>query len=479
MSFYYLLRKKYLDACYTGDIETVEYMIKKEGKTLKNTKFLKDCLNMACKGDNNGSNINVCKAIYEYKEITNFYDFNEFTYDACRAGKLELVMYYLEIKTYKNVCLYLCLCTSCYSGNLELIKIMLKKIEYKLDSKYLDICIQNVCESGNMKSVELILSCAYFSCYKSHSKYDWNLYLRKACRGGNLEIVKLMITKGAFDFTGCLSHAGFGGNVKIVKLLLKKGSTDLYECIYEACKRDKLEIVKFILENTRNIKNIGNIINSDHIEKYMDTACEHGSINTVTYLINKGCVNWGRYSEVLCMRPYDNTKIIKLMIENGVTNYDKFMYHACLHGHLEFVKVLIEKGATNWYNGLEGACYGGYPDLMILMIECGATDLNKLNNYLVYNYMCGFNADIGNVLISNGANTFFNLSRTTDFKLYSLYCKTNGIVYNKCDEYEYGNKWTKLYNEYPPCVLLVGSKLSKKCCVKKLPVELFTLLHKF
>jgi len=45
---------------------------------------------------------------------------------------------------------------------------------------------------------------------------------REACEGGNIEIVKLMIEKGATDWNWGLYGACKGGNIEIVKLMIEK-----------------------------------------------------------------------------------------------------------------------------------------------------------------------------------------------------------------------------------------------------------------
>lgn len=55
------LEKKYLNACYAGDVDTIIHMINKEGKTLKNHDFLSKCL---VKGAFKHGHIDVVKNIF-------------------------------------------------------------------------------------------------------------------------------------------------------------------------------------------------------------------------------------------------------------------------------------------------------------------------------------------------------------------------------------------------------------------------------
>jgi Ankyrin repeat len=54
------------------------------------------------------------------------------------------------------------------------------------------------------------------------SKFIFNWAMIWAAKGGNMEIVKLMIEKGATDFDRGMAFAAYGGNMEIVKLMIKK-----------------------------------------------------------------------------------------------------------------------------------------------------------------------------------------------------------------------------------------------------------------
>ena len=41
----------------------------------------------------------------------------------------------------------------------------------------------------------------------------WNTGLRAACEGGNMEIAKMMIKKGAYDWNGALHSLRIGGHL--------------------------------------------------------------------------------------------------------------------------------------------------------------------------------------------------------------------------------------------------------------------------
>src|ERR1700690_1304101 len=52
---------------------------------------------------------------------------------------------------------------------------------------------------------------------------DWNLGLRGACEGGHLDLVMMMISRGANDWNFGLEYACRGGNIALVELMISRG----------------------------------------------------------------------------------------------------------------------------------------------------------------------------------------------------------------------------------------------------------------
>jgi hypothetical protein len=79
------------------------------------------------------------------------------------------------------------------------------------------------CESG---SVTLAKYCRKIS----RDELDWNYGLHRACKGGHLDLARLMIDKGANEWNWCLLGACEGGHVDLVQLMIDKGATACYFC---------------------------------------------------------------------------------------------------------------------------------------------------------------------------------------------------------------------------------------------------------
>lgn len=479
MSSKFIIEKKYYDACFVGDIDTVTYMVKKEGKTLRNnSKFLTGCLKRAC----DGGNVEVYKMIADHFNTLGSKVWNisgqlgDVALYACKTGKLAIVVCYLNMGRYDQSSYMAMLLRSCKSGNVELIKLMLSEVYDKFgygfsadgsmfgrnDVRYnTTYHLQNACKSGNIESVKLFIG-------TSDINTNWEKCFKMAYRSGNSEVIKFITQKSKLvargDF-GILYEAGKSGNVDIFNSLFFHDTPIDESYIYRyfilgACWCGHIEVVKLIFQKV----NVGNL------DKYIDNACRKGHIEIVKFFVEKGAMNWNIYATAACQQLRDNLEIVEYMVENGANNFNEYLYYACFHGWLDFVYFLVKKGATDWNTGLRGACNGGHVDLAQLMIKYGATDLNEILGNCENSYV-----DLQRVLILGGANQFRHISNTYDFKLYSM-CKTVGKLCNRNNL-----KWLQLLVEYPPCVLLVGSiiTINNKCHIKRLPKELFVLLDQF
>ena len=78
---------------------------------------------------------------------------------------------------------------------------------------------EQACKHGHILSI-----------LRSNRKCNWNLGLQVACNGGHMDIVQLMIEKGADNWNWGLQYACQDGHMDIVKLMIGKGATVCYWC---------------------------------------------------------------------------------------------------------------------------------------------------------------------------------------------------------------------------------------------------------
>jgi Ankyrin repeats (3 copies) len=94
-------------------------------------------------------------------------------------------------------------------------------------------------EGGNMEIVKMMLE---------KGAKDFDLTTAMAAKGGYMGIVKLMIEKGFTNFNWAMRSAAFGGHMEIVKLMIEKGATDFNSAMKFASRGGHMEIVKLMIE---------------------------------------------------------------------------------------------------------------------------------------------------------------------------------------------------------------------------------------
>lgn len=495
-----LREKKYLDACFEGNIKVVEYMLKSENKLRITEYFLVKCLNRACDGDdndnynasNNGAiHIDVCKAILQSITIVQSDSFvmNNIMLHACTTGKIKIAKFYMDEIQYDRYNYNLWMYYACEAGNVLLIKYIISVIKlhennFMSNEIWTERYLQNTCKSGNLESVEIFISCDF-------GKYwSWDKYLISACKGGNIEIVKLVVGKGALNFDECILVTSNLDIVKLLLELLKNGSggdgnsggsggggDERY--LSNACKKGYFEVAKYMAEK----------IGIADIEEYTNDACREGHIEIFKFMVENGASDWYNYAGSACVR--NKLEIIKYIVKwgrhKGVNisdHFNNFLYCACLRGDFDFAIEVLSIGGTDINRGLLGACkihpksYENCTKLVKLMVDCGATNLNESleMTYISGDYDYDEEVDIINILVSSGATKLDRLSNTCDFKLHCIWLRYKGIKPNREND-----KWLKLIEDFPPCVLLVGSRFTKnnECRVNRLPFELFTILGQY
>ena len=220
------------------------------------------------------------------------------------------------------------------------------------------------CKKGHMEIVHLMIYIETNNAIcrdKNKSTEEWNLRFYYACEGGHMDIVQLLIEYGANDWNGGLYAACEGGHMvnretrdtkcplagqgarnathflEIVQLLIEKGANDWDWGLSGACYGGNMDIVQLIIskaskQNTNQIKylesqNNGTIQTSDWNEG-LSCACHAGHMNIVMLMIEKGANDW-------------NTGLHYACLGYHMVNQDPRQMHACI----EIVQFMISKGA--------------------------------------------------------------------------------------------------------------------------------------
>ncbi len=131
--------------------------------------------------------------------------------------------------------------------------ISIKQIKCNLDWDY---GLEGACLCGHIDIVKLMIE---------KGANNWNVGLEGACFCGHIDIVKLMIEKGANYWNWGLSNACEGGHESIVKLMIEKGANDWNWGLYHACLGGNESIIKLMIEKGATHCYCNKLIN-DHIK---------------------------------------------------------------------------------------------------------------------------------------------------------------------------------------------------------------------
>ena len=211
----------------------------------------------------------------------------------------------------------------------KLIYYLIKSEVVKIDKIYYngDTYLLKACKNGNVNLVKILLK------FNNKNINDYNRHgqnpLHDACNRGNIEIVKLLIENGA-DVNNvnrsCISPlytACDGGNLEIVKLLIENGAKNfitfhriLYCPFNLACENEDLEILKLLMSN----KEKNNLIYSG--SKCLYISCKKRNLEILKFLIDNGAnINSehnGHDLLSICFKNKPKFDIIKFLIDNNI-----------------------------------------------------------------------------------------------------------------------------------------------------------------
>lgn len=440
--------EKYLNACSNGDIEMISHMLETNEHELidclnkKKNKFLSECLIAACRTEH----INIINKIMTHigKSKNNMLD--------NMVDILPVVLGY-----------------ACEAGNLKIINAIVKLCNKSFDLAYLHNvwikALHSACEGGHIKICKMFMDKIRYDGYAS-SAYSAQCIF-SACKSGKLDVVRLILNSNKngriieVDVNKGLQGACIGGHVQIAKFMINIGARNFQDAFYYACKSRCVEIVEFMVKKC-NIKHYAR----DRLTECLSIACSHGGADVVKFLLKCGitrndeCLNWACEGGDL--------EIVKILIDAETTDVNMLnmlnsaLLEAYKCNNLELVSYLLTKGATFCDCALES-----YNFLAKSTTFCD----RALENYAY----SSTNVDIFHLLVNETEKTkikldFSYLKNDIYLQTHRVYCKFKKIDPKNDSKYE------NLLQKFPPYVLL---SIRTKCCVNKLPKEIFRLLFTY
>lgn len=129
------------------------------------------------------------------------------------------------------------------SGNIDLVR-ELTETNYE---EALEEALVEAAEGGQIDIVVFLLEKISKDC-----KEYFNTAMYSAVRNNHLDIIKLLVQKGADNFNEVMADAALFGHLPIVKLMLELGATNYNEAMREASRNGNLEIIQLLLKNGAN-----------------------------------------------------------------------------------------------------------------------------------------------------------------------------------------------------------------------------------
>ncbi|XP_062591983.1 uncharacterized protein LOC134253478 [Saccostrea cucullata] len=287
---------------------------------------------------------------------------------------------------------------SCYSGDLETVKILIKYVHIKTTNKnnqclYYDTPLTAAYKGGHMSEVKKLIGA--MSHFNQQGELDTPL--TAACQGGHMSVVKELIEAGADinqqgKYDTPLTAACKGGHLSVVIELIEAGADINQQGEFDtpltaACQGGHMSVVKELIEAGADINQRG------ELNTPLTAACQGGHMSVVKELIEAGAdINqrgeFGTPLTAACKGGH--MSVVKELIEAGadINQRGEFgtpLTAACKGGHMSVVKELIEAGADINPKGtndtpLTAACQGGHMSVVKELIEAGA-DINPKGKY--------------------------------------------------------------------------------------------------
>lgn len=433
--------------CEGEHLDLIDFLVEhKKNNNCNNCMFIidwKTALEAACYV----GNIKSINYIIKRGDIV--YDLDKGLISACAGGSVDAITLMLNLGAMDTDGGFI---ATCASGNISAVKLMAEHCGTIKHFTHASV-IYNACERGNMDVIKYLVELGE---YQSHSIYYTQL-LERACLYGHLDVVKFMIDKGVTNFNEGLYTACCGGHIDIVNLLvgLTENIVDLNSGLQGACYGGRIEIIKLMIEQ-----------GATGINAAFESACDSGNIDSARYLlencmyksaalnrgflysctfdtvnitnlvlkhslpifyvidrvgINNSDIDPNEWMAAAASKNY--TDIVRFMLQNYADNYNECMVIGCLNGNMNIINIMIENGANDWNNGMVAACTQGHINVINYMISLGATSFNGGLSEAFNNGKY----DIAYMMILLGATNINYLCNTTNFRLYCIYSRHNGL----------------------------------------------------
>ena len=320
---------------------------------------------------------------------------------------------------------------------------------------------RKVCQNGDIE---------IYNYFVDNGVNWWKSGLGGACEGGNMELVELLIEEKEPIFIPFLA-ACRGGYVDIIKLLYAKNPswhTDEHsilspidyhiQIIYEACYSGKMDAVSLILE-----------LGFDNFNGGLWGAAHGGHLEIAKLMIDKGANELDSALRVAIQGGH--LEMVKFLLTlGGVEIPPKLLLFACYSGNVELVKFSLGLGEYDVNQGLLGALQGEDLEIVKWMIELGA-DIDALSPWIVSS-LHPSSTKVNRYLAQVYPSSFSRYETTEDLDVYKIYLQRGG----KFDQPKYK---CLVSCQYPLYTIVIHFYQKQNKLIRMLPVDVWKMMTLF
>lgn len=203
--------------------------------------------------------------------------------------------------------------------------------------------------------------------YNTFKKYyklcDYDMFM-EAGRGGNDDILDIMIRGYKADWYEIFIGACYGGHLDMAKLAVESGADQLGEGFYYACRGGRLKVAKWLITKI------------DYVPpEAFSTICCKGNIELFKLVLDTDILDI-EVNDIQSACYGGNPEIIEYFLKNGSQSWNYGLIGACGGGHMYLIKDMISRGARNFNDGFHSACFSGQLEAVEYMISLGANYFN-------------------------------------------------------------------------------------------------------
>ncbi|XP_046337772.2 ankyrin repeat domain-containing protein 17-like [Haliotis rufescens] len=352
---------------------------------------------------------------------------------ACRGGNVEVVKFVLSLgmlsinsRGWKKMTPVM---LAANKGHKEVVELLVSKgADVSLLDKGHDTLLHLACKGGNVEVVKFVLSLGMQSINSRGWKKMTPVML--AADKGHKEVVELLVSKGADvslldkGHDTLLHLACKGGNVEVVKFVLSLGMLSINSRGWKkmtpvmlAANKGHKEVVELLVSKGADVS----LLDKGH-DTLLHLACKGGNVGVVKFVLSLGMLSinsrgWKKMTPVMLAANKGHKEVVELLVSKGADvslldkGHDTLLHLACKGGNVEVVKFVLSLGmqsinSRGWQEmtPVMLAADKGYKEVVELLVSKGAdvSLLDKGHDTLLHLACKGGNVEVVKFVLSLG-----------------------------------------------------------------------------